>query len=264
MSFPPFPPPVRPPVRVDVRRLIGGLVLVGLGAAVLHTVIDGDYTAYVRPVMRIPLVAAAIVLVVAGAAGAATGLLSRPGAPHDDHGHGHGAVPKAALLALVPLAVLAVVQPPALDERVTESVAPAAAGPAPAYSPTVEPLPGDPDVPLAMTFGELSIIAAAKGGPAALRGRMLVVEGFVAKSQQGAPAGTVRVGRYKIWCCAADATFGAAYVRWPAGQAMPKSGAWFSITARVTDVVSDGDVAMPLLDARQVRAQPAPRIAYEY
>ena len=128
----------------------------------------------------------------------------------------------------------------------------------------MEPLPGDPDKPRAISFGELSIRAAANGGPATLKGRLLVVDGFVAKNQSGAPAGTVRMGRYRIWCCAADATFGAAYVRWPAGRAIPASGAWFSVTARVTDVVSDGYVAMPLMEAQQVRAEPPPKIAYEY
>jgi uncharacterized repeat protein (TIGR03943 family) len=236
---------------------------------VLHTTIAGDYTAYVRPVMRIPLLAAAVVLVVAGAAGAATGLAARAAGHHhagpDDDGHGHhGRVPPAALLALVPLAVLALVQPPALDDGATDSVAPAAAGPAPTSGPVVEPLPGDPDTPRAMSFGELAIRAAANGGPASLKGRMLVVEGFVAKSQSGAPTGTVRVGRYRIWCCAADATFGAAIVRWPEGTPRPAPGSWFRITGRVTDVVTAGYVATPTMDARHVRAVPAPRNHYEY
>lgn len=90
------------------------------------------------------------------------------------------------------------------------------------------------------------------------------LEGFVAKSQKGAPAGTVRVGRYKIWCCAADATFGAAFVRWPAGTPLPAVGTWFTITGRVQDVIPDGYVATPLMDALQARAEAAPKQAYEY
>jgi uncharacterized membrane protein YcgQ (UPF0703/DUF1980 family) len=93
---------------------------------------------------------------------------------------------------------------------------------------------------------------------------MLTVEGFVAKSQKDAPPGTVRVGRYKIWCCAADATFGAAYVRWPAGAPAPSSGAWFKITARVQDVTTGGYLALPLMDGQQVNAEPPPKYPYEY
>jgi uncharacterized repeat protein (TIGR03943 family) len=240
-------------------------VLLALGAAVLHTVVSGAYTAYVRPLMHLPLFAAAVVLIIAGTAGLATGLAG-PADPAEHAGHGHGSsrVPRAALLALVPLAVLAIVQPAALDDGATDSVAPAAAGPAPAYDPQVAPLPGSPDVARTMTFGELSIRAAANGGPETLRGRLLTVEGFVAKSQKNAPAGTVRVGRYKIWCCAADATFGAAFVRWPAGALAPAPGAWFTITARVSDMTTDGYVVVPVMDGQQFRPEGKPKIPYEY
>jgi uncharacterized repeat protein (TIGR03943 family) len=242
-------------------------VLLALGAAVLHTVVSGDYTSYVRPIMQLPLFGAAVALIVAGAAGLATGLAEsadpRDHAGHE-HAHGRSRVPRAALLALVPLAVLAIVRPAALDDGATESVAPAAAGQAPAYDPKVAPLPGGPDVARAMTFSELSIRAAANGGPETLRGRLLTVEGFVAKSQKNAPAGTVRVGRYKIWCCAADATFGAAFVRWPAGAPAPTPGAWFTITARVTDTTTDGYVVVVLMDGQQVRPEGQPKIPYEY
>lgn len=269
-ATPHHPPHQAARQRRDLRRAIGGAVLLALGAAVLHTVVSGAYTSYVRPIMHLPLLAAAVVLIVSGGAGLATGMAATAdsadhgGHDHARHGHGPSQVPRAALLALVPLAVLAIVRPAALDDGATDSVAPAAAGPAPAYDPQVAPLPGSPDVARPMTFGELAIRAAANGGPDTLRGRLLTLEGFVAKNQKNAPAGTVRVGRYKIWCCAADATFGAAFVRWPAGTPAPAPGGWFTITARVTDMATDGYVVVPLMDGQQVRPEPQPKVPYEY
>jgi hypothetical protein len=44
-------------------------ILAGLGGAVARTVLDDSYTAYVRPVMRLPLALAALVMLTAGVAG---------------------------------------------------------------------------------------------------------------------------------------------------------------------------------------------------
>lgn len=265
------PPPLGTPAgrrRPDVGRLISASILVGLGSVVAQSVLTGSYTAYVRPVMQMPLALTAVVLLVAGVAGYLSGIRPEPvaetGADGHPHRH-HGRIPRSALLALVPLAVLALLRPPALDDAATESVAPAASqSQAGTDEIQIEPLPGDPDTPRAMTFNELSIRATSRGGPETLRGRMLSLEGFVAKKQTGAPAGTVRVGRYKIWCCAADATFGAAYIRWPAGAAVPAPGAWFRVVGRVQDFRSTDYFVMPVLDAQQVQPRPAPKHQYEY
>lgn len=262
----PDPNAAAPRRRIDVGRLISGAILAGLGGAVARAVLDRSYTAYVRPFMRLPLALAALVLVAAGLAGCVSGL--RPaagGPPRDEHGHGHGhRVPGAALIALVPLAVLAVLRPPALDDAATDSVAPAAYQPQQQSGTQVQPLPGDPDVPKAITFNELTIRANAGNGPPTLHGRMLSLEGFTAKDQSGSPAGTVRVGRYMIWCCAADATFGQAFVRWPSNTPAPAAAAWFRITGRVQDVRTVDTVAVPIIDAQHAQPEPPPAHLYEY
>lgn len=215
--------------------------------------------------MRLPLGLAAVVLLVAGIAGYVSGVRPAPGprSGHEGH-HGHGRLPRAALLALVPLAVLVLLRPPALDDAATDSVGPAASGYAEDAADEIEPLPGDPDTPIAIGFTDLAIRATSRGGPDTLRGRMLALEGFVAKSQAGAPPGTVRVGRYKIWCCAADATFAAAFVRWPAGAPAPAVGAWFDLTGRVRDFQGSDYFVVPVLDGTAMRPIPAPKRQYEY
>ena len=158
---------------------------------------------------------------------------------------------RAALLALVPLAVLALVHPPALDDAATTRVAQAATQPSADSGVQVEPLAGDPDTPEQMTFNELSIRANASNGQQTLKGRMLSLEGFVSKSQDGAPARTVRVGRHMIWCCAADAAYGAAFVRWPTGTAAPAAGSWFTVVGRVDGFATADFTAVPLVSAQR-------------
>jgi uncharacterized repeat protein (TIGR03943 family) len=225
--------------------------------------------------MRLPLALTALVLMVAGVAGFISGVrtapaVTGPGAQRSyDHDHGHqhgrpGRVPRAALLAVVPLAVLALIHPPALDDSATSRVAQAASQPPTDSGVQVEPLAGDADTPRQMTFNELSIRANASNGQPTVRDRVLSVEGFVSKDQKDAPSGTVRVGRYMIWCCAADATYGAAFVRWPAGASAPAAGSWFTVVGRVQGFVTADFVAVPLLTAQTVRAEPAPKQQYEY
>jgi uncharacterized repeat protein (TIGR03943 family) len=262
------PPPGHSPRRPDVGRIVSGAVLVGLGGAVARAVLDDSYTAYVRPVMRVPLALTAVVLIVAGVAGCLSGIRTTPrpagvapAAEHHEHRHG---VSRAALLALVPLAVLALVRPPALDDAATTRVAQAASQPAADSGVQVEPLAGDPDTPKQMSFNELSVRANATNGQPTLNGRMLSLEGFVSKDQKGAPAGTVRVGRYMIWCCAADATYGAAFVHWPTGTAAPAAGSWFTVVGRVQGFTTADFVAVPLITAQSAQTERPPKEQYEY
>jgi uncharacterized membrane protein YcgQ (UPF0703/DUF1980 family) len=96
-----------------------------------------------------------------------------------------------------------------------------------------------------------------------VRGRQLVLQGFGAKNQTGLPAGQVRIGRYKIWCCAADGTFASAEVGWPAGAAEPVAGQWFAVTVAVSGVRTVNDYAIPVGPATSVRAIRPPEPQYE-
>lgn len=246
--------------------MVAGWLLVGFGVAVGHLALTGTYTDYVRVAMKLPLLAAALVLLVAGAAGVVSGV-SRGSGHHDhdhDHGHDHGRrpVPTAVLLALVPLLVLVLFRPAALDAAATERVAPAAQ-PDTEVVTRIEPLPGRPGVPVPITFYDLFLRVNSPGGPESVRGRQLVLQGFVAKNQSGLATGQVRVGRYKIWCCAADGTFASAEVAWPAGAGRPAVGQWFAVTVTVTGVRTVDDYAVPIGTATSVRPITPPEPQYE-
>lgn len=265
----PIHPVVTPPARrrpVDVQRVVAGWVLVGFGIAVGHSALTGAYTDYVRVGMKLPLLGAAIVLLVTGLAGVVSGISSPAGATGAHLGHEHGGqrrpVSTAVLLALVPLAVLVLFRPAALDAAATERVAPAAQ-PDTSIPLEVEPLPGRPDVPLPMSFYELFLRINSPGGPESLRGRQLVLQGFVAKNQAGLAAGQVRVGRYKIWCCAADGTFASAEVNWPAQAARPAVGQWFAMTVTVDRVRTEDRFAIPIGQATSVEEIQPPEPQYE-
>jgi uncharacterized repeat protein (TIGR03943 family) len=246
--------------RIEAGRLIAGIVLSCLGLSIGQAVLSGSYLSFVRPVMRLPLGLAGVVLLVVGVVGAFTSV--QPAAPGGD-GHGGGRL-APLLLAIVPVVVLAVVRPPALDAAAASNIPPAAMA-APADSgTTVEPLPGPADRPVPITFDELATRVYATNGPDTLRGRTLLLTGFVAKAQGDVPGGRVRIGRYMIWCCAADATFSDAYVRWPAGAAAPEAGSWFTVRAAVDGILVDQGQRHVLLTAEQVTAIAQPRQPYEY
>jgi uncharacterized repeat protein (TIGR03943 family) len=278
---PPYPVPPYPAApagrpRIDAVRLFAALILVALGTVVLHAVAAGSYLSFVRPVMRIPLGAAGAVLLLAGAAGSLTALRRDPPQHHDGQaghaGHGHGGdgghgrgrllLPVPLLLAVLPVAVLVLVRPPALDAAATDNV-PTAAAPVDTGT-EVQPLAGPADKPVALTFNEVTIRANAGNGPATLRGRTLRLTGFVPKNPGNAPAGTVRIGRYLIWCCAADATFSDTYLRWPAGTPAPEPGTWYTVQGRVVDILGDPGDRHVILDVDHADAIPQPHEPYEH
>lgn len=242
-------------------------MLTAFGIAVGHSALTGTYTDYVRVGMKLPLLAAAVVLLIAGVAGVLSGLSRRPGeGPVGHSGHAHGderrPVSTAVLLALVPLLVLVLFRPSALDAAATDRVAPAAQ-PDTTVSEEVGPLPGRPGVPLAISFFDLFLRVNSPGGLESLRGRQLVLQGFVAKNQAGLESDQVRVGRYKIWCCAADGTFGSAEVDWPAGTARPAVGQWFTMTVTVDRLRTVDRFAVPIGRAASVREIRPPEPQYE-
>ncbi len=78
------------------------------------------------------------------------------------------------------------------------------------------------------------------------------------------PPGLVRIGRYMIWCRAADATFGEAFVRWPTGVPALAAGSWFRFIGRVHDVKTFDGLTVAVIDVTRVQAEPPPAHPYEY
>ena len=235
-----------------------------VGALLIRMVATGDYLRYVRSGMGPWLVVSGVLLVALGLSGLVTAVRGRrreePGHDqhhegheghegHDGHGHGSGRV---GWLLLAPVLALLLVTPPALgsfgvDRTSTPGVVVAARG---ALFP---PLPaGRP--PRSMTLLEFSQRAASRGG-AGLGAAPVQLTGFVAQPRDGAG---VRLARYQIACCAADAA--AAVVRLVGVPGPPARDTWLSVAGTYRGTGADG---VPELAVTASRVVPAPEDPYE-
>ncbi|HEY8482584.1 MAG TPA: TIGR03943 family protein [Spirillospora sp.] len=204
------------------------LLLVFLGAAMLWiTLVSGEYVNYVRPGFRYPLVAAAVALVVLGAAGLRREWRDDPGHDgpgHDDHGHDHARGPRVAWLLGLPVLAIFVIAPPALGSfsaaRDGERAAPPPAPPENGF----RPLPASSG-PVDMSLGEFLGRAheAQTGDPAKLQGVPVRLTGFVVPVK-GRPGW--QLTRMKIACCAGDAVPFPVMVR---GVPQPPADSWVRV-----------------------------------
>ena len=186
-------------------RLTQHLLLIVLGGFTLRVALTDAYLAYVQPAFRIPLLIAAVVLLVLGLVGAwreRPRPTNPPGPEPEEHhtgdDHGHHA-PRVAWLLLLPVAVLVLVAPPALGAFTAARQAQPAAAPAEPPSPGIGPNdPGEDYRTMPLTNYRLW---ALSDDTSALEDRRVRLHGFV----------TPRIGggwyltRIQISCCAADA-----------------------------------------------------------
>jgi uncharacterized repeat protein (TIGR03943 family) len=261
----------------------GGSITVLVGAAMLRLTLAGTYQRYVRAGMGPWLVVAGVVVIVLGVT-TLVRALRRPGAPdphghghgdgdrHDGGGHGHGDGhdgdvdgghghgrhdPRVGWLLLAPVAALLLVAPPALgsygvDRSATLDIR---AG-APAFD-RLEP--GGEPVPLSLL--EFSQRAFDRDG-ASFDGATLQLIGFAPDDPHdpdgGRRAGSFRLARYQIGCCAADAApVVVRIVGVPGGP--PSRDRWVIVTG--TFHPSDTDV--PELTAVNVVEMAPPDDPYE-
>ncbi|SNR36498.1 TIGR03943 family putative permease subunit [Actinomadura mexicana] len=221
-----------------MSRSAQNLLLVLLGGAMLWiTLGSGEYVNYVRPGFRYPLVAAAIALVVLGAAGLrrdwrGTG----DDEDHDEHkdhdeheehghGHGHGHGPGVAWLLCLPVLTIFVIAPPALGSFTAARGAGRAAQPPPSPAGGFAPLPRT-GTPAPMSMGEFigRAYAAQTGDPASFAGVPVRLTGFVSPPAKGERGW--RVTRLKVACCAGDAIPFPVIVR---GLPRPPADTWVRV-----------------------------------
>ncbi|MEU8118413.1 TIGR03943 family protein [Spirillospora sp. NPDC049024] len=213
-----------------MSRSAQNLLLVLLGGAMLWiTLGSGEYVNYVRPGFRYPLVAAAIALVVLGAAGLRREWRDTGGdvqdvhEPHGDHGgHAHG--PGVAWLLCLPVLAVFVIAPPALGSF-TAARGAGRAAPPPAPAEGFAPLPRT-GAPAPMSMGEFigRAYEAQTGDPASFAGVPVRLTGFVSPPAKGERGW--RLVRLKVACCAGDAVPFPVIVR---GLPRPPADAWVSV-----------------------------------
>jgi len=232
-----------------VREHASSLLAVATGAAMVRIVLSGGHTAYVRPSTGWLLLAGGAVLVVAGLSGL-VGAASAPACgPDDGHGaeHRHGP-PRAALLLLLPLALLVLVSPPSLGAFYAQHARGSA-------SVTARPADRAPLVttgaPLALSLGQVERRAATG---TTLDGVLVHLTGFSA----GVEDGRVLLTRFSVRCCAADAIPAQVALALPPGTEVPE-GQWLDVTAS-WDGPAEGTA---LLTAQSVAQVSEPDDPYE-
>jgi uncharacterized repeat protein (TIGR03943 family) len=185
-----------------------------LGGVTLRVALTDAHLAYVQPVFRPFLLAAAVVLLVLGGAGVVRARPARRAPdPHDGHGHeghGHGG-PRVVWLLVAPVAVLLLVAPPALGSftaaRQPQQVV--------AEEPVAVGLgPDDPGQEYRTLPLSAYAIRALAEDTSAFEGRQVRLTGFVTPREGGG----WYVSRIQIQCCAADAVAFTVVVDGPQGD----------------------------------------------
>lgn len=226
----------------------GSATLLLVGALLVRLSVTEVYARYVRVSMGPWLLAAGVILAVAGLAGIARSFL-RPQGTDGYAGHaGHGGhTERVGWLLLAPVVALLMVSPPALGSYGVDRSAVTVTQ----TGLTFRPLPAGPPVP--MTVLEFDQRAADHRG-ASFGTTPVRLTGFVA----GTDGNGFRLARYQIACCAADAVAAIAHVVGVSGTP-PARDSWVTVTG--TFRRSAGEV--PDLVATSLQVITAPVDPYE-
>ncbi|MFC7489108.1 MULTISPECIES: TIGR03943 family putative permease subunit [unclassified Knoellia] len=237
-----------------------------IGVISVVAALGGLYLNFVKPVMRWPIVAAAVLLIVV----AIIGLGSRgraddggeldPVAPYEimdeaDHGHDHGRGPRIGWLLLVPFLLLGVVTPGPLGafsaERDSGRIV--TDGEAPLFEPIA-----DSDGEVALAVGEYSM-RALYDDPENLEGKTFSLTGFASTLPSGDGWALTRMS---LNCCAGDAQ--AIKVR-VLGAPAPVDNDWVTLTGswRQVSTSVDDPTTLPVIEARNVQQVDVPTNPYE-
>ena len=238
----------------------GSTTVLLVGALLVRMVLTGDYLRYVRSGMGPWLVVAGVLLVGLGATGLVTAVRRRTAAvpAQDGHeetdahdGHAHGAQ-RVGWLLLGPVLALLLVTPPALGSFGVDRTA-AGAVQVRAGGAVFAALPAGGG-PTALTLAEFDQRAADRAG-ASLGRAPVRLTGFVAAPGDD---GGVRIARYQIACCAADAV--AAVVRLVGLPTTPARESWLTVVGTYRGSGPDGVPELSVTGSDQV---PPPVDPYE-
>lgn len=188
----------------------GGL-LTALGAMGVRLIVSRQYLRFIRPGMKLPLLAASLVLILLGLATLVRAWRAPQLEDHDhDHentahkGHSHdaGKGPGVGWLLALPLAVLLLVEPSSLGAYAANRQAVKTTGLAQSAGVNFDPLPDRIDGRLQLTLTEFSE-RGLYDQKESLKDQPVRLVGFV--NHDAAAPGGFFLTRFKIACCAADA-----------------------------------------------------------
>jgi uncharacterized repeat protein (TIGR03943 family) len=233
------------------------LLLVLLGAMAVWLWLSGDALNYVRPVLAPYLLASGALLLLLGLL-PPLGLLSRQPAGHADGPSGPHHGTRVGRLLLVPVLVVVLVQPAALGSYAVSGRSAVPGGADGVYPSLAPPIRGA--VP--MTMAEF-VTRALRDRSRSLEGVRVRLVGFVAPADG---AGSYRLTRFVIFCCAADAEALQVVVR--GDRAERRRDQWLEVEGRwlPRPVAAQRDTSPPppVIAVDAIRTVGQPRPPYEY
>ncbi|MEW5812576.1 MAG: TIGR03943 family protein [Actinomycetota bacterium] len=223
------------------------LLLIGVSTVLITA--GGAYARYVKPSLQPWLMAAGILLALLALV-SIVGDIRRGPTVEDHHGHRPG----VAWLLLIPIALLAIVVPPAIGPQTARPQARAVTNDA-ARRP-FPPLPAGRAPELSLPD---LLIRLAQDSAGTLHDRLVTVTGFTMRNGD-----RVELGRVVIICCAADAQLARIGLTGPAVAAAGRlpDGAWVRVEGKVA--ARQVDSSMPELVINQVEQIPQPKNTYSY
>lgn len=239
-----------------MTKVLQAIMLNLLGLGVIAISVTNTFMAYVKPVMRIPLIVTGAVLVALAVLWFIDALRERRESGSHDHGHRE---PMSAWFLLVPGVVLFFAAPPALGAY---DAARAEGNSVPvAVSEEYElPLPDGDPVPLRVTD---FVIRTIDGGGATVLDREVELTGFVTPD----PGGGWWLARQSMACCAADAQPVRVKVEdAPAEWSDPAAETWVTLTGTWVPenlAISGSTVPIPSLQVSGIAAIEPPASPYE-
>lgn len=227
----------------------GGTISMLVGAVVLRLTFTDTYRRYVQPAMGKWLLVAGIALILLGLVTLVNAL--RNVEPEEAHGHDHEHSHSVGVgwLLLAPIAALLLVAPPTLGAYGVNRAGAIHVKPGKAF---FKPLQRK-DAPVQMTLLEY-IERSLEHNGASFHAVPVKLTGFVA----GSEAGSFRLARYQIACCAADATPIVMEVVGTSGTP-PSNDQWVTVTG----TFRPGGGELPRLAATSIVEIPAPQDPYE-
>jgi uncharacterized repeat protein (TIGR03943 family) len=248
-----------------VNRSAQGVVMLLFGGAVLRASLTDMYLRYVKEVLQPFLIAASLLLIVAGGMTLWYELrrdrTASPG-PEDGHDHGHGhREPRVGWLLVAPVLGLLLVAPPALGSYSAGTTGTAL---------SAEQRPADfPPLP-EVSLVELPVLDYAARAVwdegRSLAGRRVQLSGFLTSDRTAGATGTEQfLARLVLSCCAADARpikvgmVGEA----PVGLADDTWVAVIGTYVERTAVDPINEATIPYIEVETWEVVPAPRRPYE-
>jgi len=227
----------------------GGTISMLVGAVVLRLTFTDTYRRYVQPAMGKWLLIAGVALILLGLVTLINAL--RNVEPEEAHGHDHEHSHSVGVgwLLLAPIAALLLVAPPTLGAYGVNRAGSVKVRPGKAF---FKPL-HQKAAPVQMKLLEY-IERSLEHNGASFHGVPVKLTGFVA----GSEAGSFRLARYQIACCAADATPVVMEVVGTSGTP-PSDDQWVTVTG----TFRPGGGELPRLAATSIVEIPAPEDPYE-